>query len=195
MVRYKGRFLLIVVLGMLSLLLFAPQSFANAPSTLSSMLSEESQQQFKELTPYIQSVINDSLFPQILKKVHPEGQRAALEAIVSTTHEQQADEAAGGTRSDYYYGIHWQMNGSVAWTMSTIGAQYHIECEINVKSPPLDVCEEDSATCDNCTGITAYVSWPREPGSYVFESWHKGQVEEDGWIWQRKTFKDEVKFE
>ncbi len=112
MVRYKGRFLLIVVLGMLSLLLFAPQSFANAPSTSSAMLPDESWKQLQELPQEVQVLITERLFPEVLKQVAPESQRAAREAIVRIAHEQQSDGLLMRVDGGYYlYGVDLQRGG------------------------------------------------------------------------------------
>ncbi len=172
MVRYK-RVPLVVVVCVLTMLLFAQQGFASTP-TLSSMLSEESWQQFQELTPDVQFVIRESLFPQVLEKVTPESQREALEAIVRVTYEQQSDPAEGDR--GYNYGGHIMIGSSIGWTIN-MGGKHYLSVVFDVHGHGQcwrgqDYCESEDPDCYGVVGITYH---PNGPGNWYYTGEHRGK--------------------
>jgi len=156
------------------MLLFATQSFASTPSTLSSMLSEESLRKFQELTPDVQYLVRDRLFPEVLKEVQPENQREVMEAIVSTTHEQQSDS---NIRSrGWYVGTRVMPYNSVSWTGNPV-QQPWITTNLNLKQTG-GYCIETTEWCNpnDCRVAIASLSLPDEPGEYNATGTHEAPV-------------------
>ncbi len=153
----------------MALLLFPYQSLASSPP-LSSMLSEESRQQFQELMPAVQAVIRDSMFPQVLKKIPSQSQRTALEAIVATTHEQQSDGVlaiSGG----YLYGTNLAMNSTLSWT-GHLEQKDYLKATVEFQAPHWWTTTDD---CSNCYSAIAWLAKPTSRGYYSVLGYHYGQ--------------------
>lgn len=182
MVRYKGRFLLIVVLGMLSLLLFAPQSFANAPSTSSAMLPDESWKQLQELPQEVQVLITERLFPEVLKQVAPESQRAAREAIVRIAHEQQSDGLLMRVDGGYYlYGVDLRWGDTLAFTANTEQMEWlYVWADLKLGGY---TCTHITNDCSNCYFTMATSVLPDRPGEWHAYGTHHGEFP----IWKERS--------
>ena len=73
----------------------------------------------------------------------------------------------------YYWGINWQMYGTVAWTVSNVGDVDYLETNLNVKDSATGACVgEDNHSCYNCEWSWAYDNVPQVAGYYNFQETH-----------------------
>ncbi len=178
--RYKRGLPMFLLLWMLCTLTFANQSFAGSQPTLSSLLSDDSWQQFQELTPAVQSVIRDSMLPQVLKKVPAESQQAAMESITRVTHEQNSGGGIFAGRGGWMYGVDLALGSTIGWTANTTQKDWmHVDMEFETPYSWRDV---DS--CSNCYSAIAWLPKPAGPGYYNLTGKHQGQYP----VWGRLSF-------